>query len=127
MESEQDDDVVVVRGADDDTKWSLLRDADFLINPSAMESFSLVLFEAWAAGIPVLVNGYCDTTREHVAEATGGLWYRNYGEFEVAVERLATDQELRLRLAANGQTFAAEMYGWTNIVNRFTAFCEQLS
>ena len=124
---EQDNDVVVVRGADDDMKWALLRDADFLINPSAMESFSLVLFEAWAAGIPVLVNGYCDTTREHVAEANGGLWYRNYGEFEVAVERLATDRELRLRLAANGQSFADEMYGWASIVDRFTAFCEHLS
>ena len=90
-------------------------------------SFSLVLFEAWAAGIPVLVNGYCDTTREHVTEANGGLWYRNYGEFEVAVERLATDRELRLRLAANGQSFADEVYGWASIVDRFTAFCEHLS
>ena len=61
---ESDDDVLVVSGADDATKWSLLRGADFLINSSALESFSLVLFEAWAAGIPVLVNGCCETTRD---------------------------------------------------------------
>ena len=123
---EEDEDIVVVTGADDDVKWSLLQNADFLINPSAMESFSLVLFEAWAAGIPVLVNGYCATTREHVDEARGGLWYRSYLEFEVAVERLVSDRDLRLRLAANGQTFAEQSYGWRDIVDRFTSFCEQL-
>ena len=127
MSIDEDGDIVVVTGADDDVKWSLLRDAEFLINPSAMESFSLVLFEAWAAGIPVLVNGYCETTREHVDEARGGLWYRNYLEFEVAVERLTSDRDLRLRLAANGRAFAEQSYGWHEIVNRFTSFCEQLT
>ena len=124
---EEDEDIVVVSGADDDAKWSLLRGADFLVSPSAMESFSLVLFEAWASGIPVLVNGYCATTREHVDEARGGLWYRSYPEFEVAIERLTTDRDLRLRLAANGRMFAEESYGWHDIVNRFTSFCEQLT
>ncbi len=124
---EEDEDIVVVAGVDDAVKWSLLRDADFLINPSAMESFSLVLFEAWAAGIPVLVNAYCATTREHVDEARGGLRYRSYPEFEVAVERLTSDHDLRLRLATNGRMFAERSYGWSDIVNRFSSFCELLA
>ena len=123
---ESDDDVLIVQGADDATKWSLLRGADFLINSSALESFSLVLFEAWAAGIPVLVNGCCETTRDHVARSNGGLWYRNYPEFEVAVNRLAADSSLRTHLAENGQCFGERFYSWDALISRFTDFCRHL-
>ncbi len=127
IEIESDGDVIITREVDDEAKWSLLRGADFLINPSALESFSLVLFEAWAAGIPVLVNGYCETTRTHVTEAQGGLWYRNYPEFELAVERLATDKATRNRLAENGKAFGERNYGWNRLVSQFTEFCHHVS
>ena len=123
---ESDDDVLVVSGADDATKWSLLRGADFLINPSALESFSLVLFEAWAAGIPVLVNGCCETTRDHVARSNGGLWYKNYPEFEVAVRRLTSDSSLRTHLAGHGEDFGKRFYSWDALIQRFTDFCRRL-
>ena len=123
---ESDDDVLIVRGADDATKWSLLRGADFLINPSALESFSLVLFEGWAAGIPVLVNGYCETTRDHVLRSKGGLWYANYQEFEVAVSRLTSDKSLRTHLADNGRRFREQIYSWDRLIRRFTDFCHRL-
>ncbi|MDP7068334.1 MAG: glycosyltransferase family 4 protein [Acidimicrobiales bacterium] len=124
---DSDDDVLVVRGADDVTKWSLLRGADFLINPSALESFSLVLFEAWAAGIPVLVNGHCETTRTHVARGMGGLWYRSYPEFEIAVHRLTSDRSLRTQLATNGHNFGETFYNWDKIVQRFIEFCDHIT
>ena len=124
---DSDDDVLVVQGADDAIKWSLLRGADFLINPSALESFSLVLFEAWAAGVPVLVNGHCETTRTHVARGMGGLWYQSYPEFETAVHRLASDKSLRVQLAKNGYNFGKTFYSWDKIVQRFMGFCHHLS
>ena len=127
IEIESDEDVIIAREVDDEAKWTLLRSADFLINPSALESFSLVLFEAWAAGIPVLVNAYCETTRSHVNEAQGGLWYHNYPEFELAVQRLIDDEATRDQLAANGQVFAERAYGWDRIVRRFTEFCDHLT
>ena len=98
-----------------------------MINPSALESFSLVLFEAWAAGVPVLVNGYCETTRTHVTDAQGGLWYRDYPEFELAVERLVTDKVTRNHLAENGRAFGERNYGWDEIVNKFLEFCHHVA
>ena len=127
VEIASDDDVLVARGLSDEAKWSLLHHADFLINPSALESFSLVLFEAWTAGIPVLVNAHCETTRTHVAEAQGGLWYRNYPEFEVAVERLASDAGARNYMAKNGKIYTEANYGWAKLVRRFTEFCEHVA
>ena len=126
IEIESDRDVIITREVDDEAKWTLLRGADFLINPSALESFSLVLFEAWAADLPVLVNGYCETTRTHVTDAQGGLWYRNYPEFELAVERLLTDKVIRNRLAENGRMFGERNYGWDRIVSQFTEFCHHV-
>ena len=127
VEIESDEHVIIAREVDDEAKWSLLRGADFLINPSALESFSLVLFEAWAAGIPVLVNAYCETTRTHVSDAQGGLWYRNYPEFELAVERLTADKATRNHLAEKGRAFAERTYGWDTIIRRFTEFCDHVA
>ena len=126
IEIESDGDVIITREVDDEAKWTLLRGADFLINPSALESFSLVLFEAWAAGVPVLVNGYCETTRTHVTDAKGGVWYRDYPEFELAVERLVTDKVTRNHLAENGRAFGERNYGWDRIVSQFTEFCHHV-
>tara|TARA_B100000214_G_C23865128_1_gene579922 strand:+ start:240 stop:818 length:579 start_codon:yes stop_codon:yes gene_type:complete len=122
-----DDDVLIASDVSDEGKWSLLENADFLINPSALESFSLVLFEAWTAGIPVLVNAHCETTRTHVAEAQGGLWYSDYPEFEIAVERLASDARTRDLMAKNGKLYTEATYGWDTLVRRFMDFCEHVA
>lgn len=127
IEIESDDDVLIASELSDEAKWSLLQNANFLISPSALESFSLVLFEAWAAGIPVLVNANCETTRSHAAEAEGGLWYRNYPEFEVAVERLTADGAMRDHMATKGKLYTEANYGWDTLIHRFKEFCEHVA
>ena len=46
-------------------KWDILGGAEVMVNPSAYESFSLVLLEAWSLEVPVLVNASCAATMEH--------------------------------------------------------------
>ena len=58
------------------------------ISPSALESFSLVVVEAWVDRVPVLVNGACGPTREHAERSGGGLWFTSYPEFEAVLDRL---------------------------------------
>ncbi|MDG2111785.1 MAG: glycosyltransferase family 4 protein [Actinomycetota bacterium] len=119
------DDLVIIDDADDAAKWDLLRAADLLVTPSAMESFSLVVLEAWEADTPVLVNRWCGATHDHARASHGGLWYGDYPEFEVAIDRLLTDADLREMLAANGKRFGRDTYGWESIVDRFQAFCHR--
>ena len=64
-------DIVVTGPVDEADKWDIVRDALVAISPSALESFSLVVIEAWVDRVPVLVNGACGPTREH-AERSGG-------------------------------------------------------
>ncbi len=118
-----DDDLVILGEIDDATKWDLLRAADLLITPSAMESFSLVVLEAWAAGIPVLVNRWCAATYDHARRSEGGLWYADYPTFEVALDRLLGDRHLREQLSERGRDFGARTYGWEAIVGRFETLC----
>lgn len=115
----EDDNLRIIDGADDATKWSLLRDADVMVTPSAMESFSLVVLEAWAAGTPVLVNKHCGATFDHASQSHGGLWYGDYPEFAAAMSRLLADRDLRDHLASNGARFGSEHYGWDSVVARF--------
>jgi glycosyltransferase involved in cell wall biosynthesis len=121
-----DDNLVVVENADDATKWRLLRGADVMITPSAMESFSLVVFEAWAAGTPVLVNRHCGATHDHARHSGGGLWYGNYPEFEVSLSRLLADSDLRQTLARRGEEYGRTHYSWDAIVERFRRLCERV-
>ena len=100
-------------------KADALAGAMAVCQPSVMESFSLVLMEAWLARVPVLVNGACAVTREHVQQSRGGLYFHNYATFEATVDWLWTHREQRLRLGENGRRYVIANYSWDAVVNRF--------
>ena len=91
-------DVVVTGAVDEPDKWDIVRDALVAVSPSALESFSLVVIEAWVDRVPVLVNGACGPTREHCERSGGGLWFTSYPEFEAVLDRLVSDPPLRATL-----------------------------
>ena len=93
-------DIVVTGTVDEADKWDIVRDALVAVSPSALESFSLVVLEAWVDRVPVLVNGTCGPTREHCERSGGGLWFTSYPEFEAALDRLVGDPALRATLGA---------------------------
>ena len=95
-----------------------------MVNPSAYESFSLVLLESWTLGVPVLVNASCAATMEHCRRSGGGVWFDSFRTFEVAVERLTGDPEVRAMLGAAGRSYTARYYRWPSIIDRYTRFLE---
>lgn len=115
-------DVVVTGPVDEDTKWGALRGALALVSPSAFESFSLVILEAWAAGVPVVVNAACGPTRDHCAQSRGGLWFSGYGTFEAILDRLQGDPSLRAALAAQGGDYVRRRFAWPAIMARYRRF-----
>ncbi|MDQ1532759.1 MAG: hypothetical protein QOF28_520 [Actinomycetota bacterium] len=117
-------DVVVAGQVDDPVRWGLLRGAETLVNPSANESFSLVLLEAWVAGTPAVVNGRCAVTREHCERSGGGLWFDTYAQFETVIDRLVADDGLRDALAARGAAYVERFYRWPALVERYEAFLD---
>ncbi len=115
-------DVLVAGPVDEVTKWGLLRGATALVSPSAYESLSLVVLEAWAAGTAVLVNGLCPPTRGHVARSGGGLWYDGYASFAVALEHLTSDDTRRAAMARSGRRYVEASYTWARVLDRYQGF-----
>jgi glycosyltransferase involved in cell wall biosynthesis len=115
-------DIVLTGEVDEPTKWDLLRDAMAAVSPSAMESFSMVVMEAWEQAVPVVVNALCEPTRDHCAHSGGGLWFGSYRQFEVVIDRLSADAELRRRLGASGRAYVQEHYQWPALTARYGRF-----
>jgi glycosyltransferase involved in cell wall biosynthesis len=97
-----------------------------LCQPSLLESFSLVLMEAWLCGTPVLVHGGCAVTREHCLASNGGLYFEEYFEFAEAVSLLAEDAALRARLAANGRAYVLARYTWERVTASYLEVFERV-
>ncbi len=115
-------DVVVTGPIDEALKWGLLSGALALVSPSPREAFSLTVVEGWTAGVPVVVNGYCDATREHCERSGGGLWFGDYEHFDVIVQRLETDPVLGEALARRGRRYVQAQFAWPGVLARYGAF-----
>ena len=115
-------DIVVTGTVDEADKFDLVRDAVVSVSPSALESFSLVVLEAWAQSVPVMVNATCDPTREHCERSGGGLWFGSYREFEVVLDRLRADARLRADLGARGHAYVERYYQWPGLIRRYARF-----
>ena len=113
---------MVTGAVDEPDKWDIVRDALVAISPSALESFSLVVVEAWVDRVPVLVNGACGPTREHAERSGGGLWFTSYPEFEAVLHRLVSDAPLRATLGANGRAYVDRHFQWPVLIQRYAEF-----
>ena len=122
VEAPDHPDIVATGTVSEADKWDLLAGAEVMVSPSAYESFSLVLLEAWTLGVPVLVNGGCAATMEHCRRSGGGLWFDSYRMFEVAVDRLTGNADLRASLGDAGRRYTDRYYRWDSIIERYAEF-----
>ena len=95
--------------------------ADIYIHPSLIESFSIVLMEAWLQGVPALVHADCAVTREAAAASGAGMAFRDFGEFAAALDLLLNDPALRQELGARGRAFVLETCRWEDVAQRTIA------
>lgn len=102
----------------EEEKWALLQGATALVQPSYFEAFSLVLFEAWSLGRPVIVNEGCEATFEHVMRSGGGLSFASYPEFEVAIDLAHNDGATMSRLGEAGERYSTS-FQWPALIDRY--------
>lgn len=90
------------------------------IHPSINESLGIVLLEAWLARTPCLVHAKSAVLSDQCRRANGGLWFKNYPQFEEALLMLLEDEAMRKALAESGRRFVLEEYAWTAVEKRMT-------
>jgi glycosyltransferase involved in cell wall biosynthesis len=110
----------------EEEKFALLAGGLLLVLPSAYESLSVIVLEAWAMGRPVLVNAACRVLEGQCVRSGGGLFYRGYSEFAEALRRLAGDAALRRALGDAGQRYVAAEYDWDVVERRTEGFLRAL-
>lgn len=92
--------------------------ADAYLQPSALESFSRTIMEAWLAGTPVIANGDSTVVRWHCERSGAGLLYGSDEELGQALRFVAEAPDAARRLAAPGRPYVLAHYAPDAVLDR---------
>jgi len=120
-------DVLVTGVLSEQDKWSALAGCEALVSPSANESFSIVLLEAWVSGRPALVNARCGPTSEHARRSGGGLAFDGYAAFETALVRVLGDPGLARAMGDAGRSYVEGSFTWPVVTTRYHRWLQGLA
>jgi glycosyltransferase involved in cell wall biosynthesis len=112
---------------DEQDKYNAYGAAEFLCNPSAHESFSIVIMESWYSGRPVLVYGGCNVTKRFCEESNGGLYFSNFNEFQACTDLILSNQMLSNSLGKNGRSYVQSTFEWDCVINNYIKFINQIA
>lgn len=108
-------------------KYDAYAAASIFCNPSANESFSIVIMESWLCETPVLVNEKCAVTKNFVCESSGGLYFKDYADFEGAVHFLLENKDIADAMAKNGKQYVQSNFAWDTIVEKYYNFFKEIA
>ncbi len=95
------------------------------LQPSAMESFSRTMVEAFQLGTPVIANMAGDVVRWHCERSGAGLMYRDRYDFTECMRLVLEDSELLCRIGKAGPDYVAENFRWSDVMDRAEATLEE--
>lgn len=98
-------------------KFSGISGARALWLLSRFESLSIVVFEAMALGVPVIVNGKCEVLKGHCERSGAGFYYMNEKDAIDVMDSLINGQDQKV-LAGNARRYVAENYQWDTIIKK---------
>ena len=108
----------------DEDKQAATAGAHVVVCSSPYESLSIVLLEAFAAGVPGLVNARSAVLKDHCLRANAGLFYGDADEFAAALDLLVTDDALRRGMGRSGRRYVDVHYRWDAVLARYRALIE---
>ncbi len=103
---------------DEPTKRNAMAGALAFCHPSVNESFGIVLLESFMAGTPGLVHAGSAVLQHQCRASNGGLWFRNYPEFEESLSLLCDQPDLRRALGAAGRRYVQSEFAPPRITEK---------
>ena len=101
--------------------------ADIFAFPSAYEGFGMALAEAMSAGLPAVAYRSCPAVNEIVRNEVNGLLVDDGAEaFAVGLQRLMTDQELRVKMGMAAKE-DMEQYAPKKVWDRWEMLLDEVS
>ncbi len=102
----------------DHEKRAALAGAVALVNPSELESLSIVLLESWLEGTPAIVAAGSEVMADHCAMSGGGFTFAAQDDFDSALARLLDDRALRHEMGEKGRRYVRDEYSWAPVMAR---------
>lgn len=96
----------------DGDKDLLLQGSDIFVLPSFSENFGIVVAEAMAAGLPVIVTPGVQIAPDIAAAHAGLVVEGEVDALSDAIRKLLADPGLRRQLGSNGKQLAQHHYSW---------------
>jgi glycosyltransferase involved in cell wall biosynthesis len=84
--------------------------ASVYVQPSALESFSLTVLEAWLAGTLVVANAGSEVVAWHCERSEAGLLFDDADEFAECLQFVAHAPEQAAAISARGRSYVLEHY-----------------
>ncbi|MGE0171413.1 MAG: glycosyltransferase family 4 protein [Oligoflexales bacterium] len=119
------DDVICLGVLPEKEKTFLIKHALALVNPSALESMSIVIYEAWLNKTPVLVNGESPVTKGLCERAQGGLAYNSLSTFQGALRWFIQNPRLAKKLGKQGYRYVYDHCSWDTAVGNIRRLVEE--
>ena len=82
--------------------------------------------ESWLCGRPVLVHEDCKVTQDFALQTNGGLWFKDYYDFEACTDFYLENEDKCKIMADTGCAYVKENFDWDVICTRFMDFLEKL-
>lgn len=117
-------DILFTGYVSDQEKSAIVRHAAAMVNPSTLESLSLLMLEAMQNRVPLLVNGRSAVMKEHCRRSGAALWYDSSRDFGRKLHRLLTDGALCRTMTEKGPGYVRENYGWEVVIPKLRALIE---
>lgn len=115
-------DVLVDLGfVDDRTRDDAMAAAAAYVQPSALESFSRTILEAWGAGTPVIANAGSEVVSWHVQRSGAGVLYRDQAELVEALALIEQAPTVLDAIAASGRAYVEANYRPDDVLDRVEA------
>ncbi len=105
----------------DDERDDAFAAADVYLQPSAYESFSRTIMEAWLAGTPVIANAASAVNRWHCERSGAGLVYDDDFELTECLRFVAEAPAAAAELGAHGRDYVLEHATWPPVLDRVEA------
>lgn len=101
--------------------------ADAFLQPSANESFSRTIMEAWLAETVVIANRQSDVVTWHCERSGGGLLYGDELELGQCLRFVAEAPEQAAQLARKGREYVLANYRWPSVLDAMERSLEAFS
>ena len=119
-------DIISLGFVSEEDKFDGIKGAKALILPSKFESLSIYVLEAMTLSVPVIVNGICDVLKGHCVKSNGGLYYKNYFEFEGCINYMMEHPEEYAIMCKNARKYVEDYFQWDDIMKKFDSIIERV-